>query len=374
MSSKKSKKRTNSQKAAVNQKNERLKHIDDEDKELDELEKIIAKSENGDNIDEEISNSDNEKSSEDNIEDENEEDDFFASLDKQEKDIKPYNERNKKKSESKFDFTSIIDLVKQNTKYAIWGSIVAVLFIALVIALAVDSGNKNSDSAKKDNKVTGNKLIKNSNKEIEELVNTYFSSLVSCDVDKLAEIMDSVENISVEALKKESEYIEEYRNIECYTKKGIAKNEYVVYVYYENKILNIETLAPGAIILYVKKDEEKGVYRIHNGISDTEIAKHISKLSEDKDIKQFNKDVDEKFKKACESDADLKAFYDALVSAAQPSSDSTEAPVSESSAEETQPQGEQPQEAPQDNQPQETPQDNQPQEAPQDNQPQEAQP
>lgn len=340
MSQKKSKKRTNSPDEAINKKNERLKHIDDEDKELDELEKIIANSEDKDEFNEENGDGDTEQNSEENVEDEK--DDFFASLDKQEQDIKPFSERKKKRNGSKYDITKIVELVKQNTKYAIWGSIISVLFIALIIALAVDAGNKNNSSADSEKKTADNKLIKNNNNEIEKLVNTYFSALVSCDVDKLSEIMDSVENISTEALKKESEYIEEYKNIECYTKKGIAKNEYVVYVYYENKILNIEALAPGAIILYVKKDEEKGVYRIHNGISDTEISKYISKLSEDKDIKQFNKDVDNKLKKACENDADLKAFYDALISASQPSSDDTVPAEGENNTEQTQPQDVQP--------------------------------
>lgn len=340
MSQKKSKGQTNSSNKAINKKSDRLKHIDDEDKELDELEKIIANSENKDKHNEKNNDRNIEKNPEESTEDEN--DDFFASLDKQEQDIKPFNERKKKRNDSKYDFTKIVELVKQNTKYAIWGSIISVLFIALIIALAVDAGNKNSNPANRENKADNNKLIKNSNNEIEKLVNTYFSSIVSCDVDKLSEIMDSVENISAEALKKESEYIEEYKNIECYTKKGIAKNEYVVYVYYENKILNIETLAPGAIILYVKKDEEKGIYRIHNGISDTEISKHISKLSKDKDIKQFNKDVDDRFKKACENDADLKAFYDALISASQPSTDDTVPAEGENSTEETQPQDVQP--------------------------------
>lgn len=305
MSSKKSKKRIKPDDKSINKRNERLKYIDDEDKELDELEKIISDSEN--------------KGSSDKKEDEN--DDFFASLDKDEQEIKTFSERKKKKNENKYDFTKITDFVKQNTKYAIWGSIISVLMIALVIALAVDAGNKGSSSTKTAKKTAGNKLIKNTNKEIEELVNTYFTSRVACDVDRLSGIMDSVENISVEALQNESKYIEGYENIECYTKKGLAQNEYVVYVYYENKILNIETLAPGAVILYVKKDAEKGVFRIHNGIRDTEISKYISELSEDEDIKQFNKDVDEKLKKACDNDADLKAFYEALISAPQPSAD-----------------------------------------------------
>lgn len=340
MSSNKSKRKSNTRKKSYNKKSERFKYMDDEDRELDELEKIIADSENaGNNDDDESSTEDkeqeiNEDTNEINDDAEEEEnEDFFASLDKEE-DLQTFRHRKEKESSKSSCIDKILKFVNGNTRYAIWGSVVAVLFIALIIALAVDAGNKGSGSKSEVKKKQENALNTNSDKEIETLVNDYFSAIVSCDVNKLSEIMDSTGNISEDNLKKESEYIEEYKNIKCYTKKGINSGEYVVYVYYENKILNINTLAPGAVILYVKKDEEKGIYRIHNGINDTEISNYIAKLSEDEDVIKFNKDVDSKFKEACENDADLKAFYDALISASQDKQEDS----SENTQQETQPQ------------------------------------
>ena len=348
MSSNKSKRKSNTRNKSYNRKNERFKYTEDEDSELDELEKIIADSENAVTNDEESSTEEehdineeiNENINEGNDDAGEENEDFFASLDKEE--LQTFRHRKEKEGGNVSGIDKILKFVKGNTRYAIWGSVVAVLFIALIIALAVDAGNKGSGSKDEVKKKQENTLNANADKEIETLVNDYFSAIVSCDVNKLSEIMDSTGSISEDNLKKESEYIEEYKNIKCYTKNGINSGEYVVYVYYENKILNINTLAPGAVILYVKKDEEKGIYRIHNGINDTEISNYISKLSEDEDVIKFNKDVDNKFKEACENDADLKAFYDALISASQDKQEDS----SESTQQETQPQETQPQETP----------------------------
>ena len=42
--------------------------------------------------------------------------------------------------------------------------------------------------------------------------------------------VSSARNYGIE--KAEGEYIEEYKNVKCYVKDGLNKNEYVVYVYY----------------------------------------------------------------------------------------------------------------------------------------------
>lgn len=300
------------------------KRQEEEDKELDEIEKIISSSDNSSTTESENFDGDTISSAEemhdDNSTGDNE--DFFKSLDNEDDNIKVFQETrsNRKKGNSQMmNFVKKIFSPQNKTK--VCGVIIAVLAICLITALAFDVRDvKESDKAEVKKVV---ELKANNNKEINTLIKDYFKALVECNMPKLGEVMDSVDNISEDTLKKESEYIEDYKNIKCYSKKGIAKDEYVVYVYYENKILNIDTLAPGAVVLYVKKDAEKNQYRIHNGINDTKISSYISKISKDKDVKNFNKDVNAKLSKACSSDTNLKAFYDALMSSNEKQEDGT---------------------------------------------------
>ena len=68
----------------------------------------------------------------------------------------------------------------------------------------------------------------------------------------LSKVVDDTSDLSEEVLIKQKEYIESYDKIETYVKNGIKENTYVVWVYYETKLLNIDTSAPGSSVLYVE--------------------------------------------------------------------------------------------------------------------------
>lgn len=351
MSSKKTRKKNSAAKTQKT-KNDRLKYMENEDKELSELEEIIAKSKSVANA---ADSSDNYEKKLDYINDDylndesyddNDDGDFFASLDAEDEKIKVIRERikaKKPKSSSKFDIKkylpeNISEFISKNTKYVICGSIIGVLTIALIVALAFDraSMNDNTKSAVHTNgTLSKDVLVETKNSEIVELVNNYFTALVEGNLEKLSLVMDSIDGISEDTLKLEGEYIEEYKNVKCYVKDGLNKHEYVIYVYYENKILNINTLAPGAIILYVVEGADG--YRIHNNINESEISAYINKLSKGKDVVDFNKEVDNKLDEACEKDTDLKALRDALISSGEKASSDTDSSTVDDA---TQPQSE----------------------------------
>lgn len=259
-------------------------------------------------------------------------DDFFANLDRETKvedAIQNFRKKSRdkvsgsqkgkranKKNSIKIPFLQeISDKTGFNISVVLCGFIVPVLFVFLIVALIFDRGNMVSDVK---NVTTASQLKQTANKEISKLVGDYFNALSECDIKALSKVMDSVGTLTEDELRKKGEYIEGYENIKIYTKKGVVDNEYVVYVYYENKILNINTLAPGSKVLYVKRNDKNNGYIIHNGIKDTDIAKRIEELSKDKDIKKFNKEVNDKLMAACKKDEDLKNFYNALMSAGTP--------------------------------------------------------
>ncbi len=147
--------------------------------------------------------------------------------------------------------------------------------------------------------------------EINQLVEKYLDALINCDVDALGGLVNNIDNIDVDKLQKESEYIEDHKNLECYTKKGFEDGEYIVFVYEEIKIVNIDTLAPGMRRLYISTDDEGKLY-IYNGRIDSKTEKYIQEIMNNEDIKDLIKNVDKKYEEAVSSDSDLKAFIDKI--------------------------------------------------------------
>lgn len=241
-------------------------------------------------------------------------------------------------------YSSKFSKFSKYSKYSKMAGLV-LLVVILGIVLVISSKMSKSDSNNNETEVItaagdsagksgsgDNKLQKDAYPEINTLVKDYFDARVACDMDKLGKLLNSMDNITLEQLQQDGEYIESYQNIECYTKEGPTEGTYVVYVYYENKILNIETLVPGSVILYVVRDPEtNGVY-IYNGIREGEISTYIDALASDEDVIAFNENVNTKMQEACEKDPALKNFYDMLLQGAGSTTDNTETTTQETTS------------------------------------------
>lgn len=228
------------------------------------------------------------------------------------------------------------DVVSRQKKIIMIG-IPVLIIIVIIIIIAMNAGgymsddntdNTNDESISRsedtsdedvseDSTEDNLSLKKNEDEDIKELVENYFAAISACDVDTLSKYVDDIGDITKDSLEANAQYIETYENIECYIKPGLYDNTYIVYVYYENKILNIETLAPGATTLYVIRDTDTDTVCIHNGVTDGEIASYMQTVSAEDDVVEFFENVNTKLAEACESDEDLKAFYDALVNATE---------------------------------------------------------
>ncbi|MGN0384095.1 MAG: hypothetical protein ACI4DS_07480 [Eubacterium sp.] len=218
------------------------------------------------------------------------------------------------------------DLDRINSKRKIYSAIAATIVIIVILVVVISgNGDKNSQEETTNVQTTtadtttafqsgydGDNALSSDCPEITILVENYYKAIVNCDVDELVKYVDNMEDIDTDKLQLNASYIEAYKNIQCYTKNGPYDNTFVVYVYYENKIKDIETLAPGASVLYVLYDTDTKTYCIHNGVTSTEILTYIDALSSDEDVVTFNKMVNDKLKEACDSDEELAALYSAL--------------------------------------------------------------
>jgi len=238
--------------------------------------------------------------------------------------------------------------VVQQKKMILIGIPVIIALIALIIigtkfvASHKDDTNENdvkteeADTEKTEEETEDPLALKeNDIKAIDKLVENYYAAMAACDAEELAKYVDDIGDITNESLEQTAQYFENYENIECYTKPGPYDDTLVVYVYYEAKILNIDTPAPSVSTLYVLYDKETDTYRIHNGVTTGEIAAYIKTVSEQEDVVALFDDVNKRLEEACETDEDLKAFYDAIITATEEESKAKEETTEEKTTEET---------------------------------------
>lgn len=161
------------------------------------------------------------------------------------------------------------------------------------------------------------------NKKLDALFEDYYAAKASSDISKLKSLYsDPTKAESKEALESKVKYIEEYRNIKSYAKKGYIEGTYIVYVYSDIKFASINTLAPSLAKLYVVTDEE-GNLKVYSGEMDPELKAYFDERNSDEDVQKLIVDTDKKGKKAKESDEDLMIFWSGLDKLAKSDSQDT---------------------------------------------------
>ncbi len=150
------------------------------------------------------------------------------------------------------------------------------------------------------------------NKKMDALFEDYYAAKAISDTSKLESLYsDPTKAESKETLESKVKYIEEYRNIKSYSKKGYLEGTYIVYVYSDIKFASINTLAPSLAKLYVITDSE-GNLKIFSGEMDPELKEYFNERNNDEDVQKLIIETDEKGDKAKESDEDLMIFWTGL--------------------------------------------------------------
>lgn len=147
------------------------------------------------------------------------------------------------------------------------------------------------------------------NKEIKDLIKNYYAAKIDCNTKKLKSMFtDSSKVESHKQLQKKTEYIEDYRKIKCFVKKGVEKDSYIVYVYHEVKITGINTAAPSLAKFYVVKNS-KGNYKIYTGDMNPQLRLYFDERNNDTDVQKLIKETNLKSAKAKKKDSDLAKFW-----------------------------------------------------------------
>ncbi len=149
--------------------------------------------------------------------------------------------------------------------------------------------------------------------KITELITNYYNAVNNCDVDTLQNLANDPSAVyTTEELKQITEYYDGYRDIKAYVKKGYIDGTYIVYAYYEIKIINIKTPAPCLSKFYVITDPNGDLKIFFGTIMDEETKAYYDARNTDEDVVDLITMTNEKYDKAKASDKDLKNFCDKL--------------------------------------------------------------
>ncbi len=220
---------------------------------------------------------------------------------------------------------------------------VGVLFVVLVVVLAVfsihrkDSGKDSSASTEEARAedtfgtepipVPENaKLEQNAYEEINSFFTEYYQAVAKGDTDKMAEMGNTLDEEDKAKLQVKAGYTEDYENMSCYTKPGPEPDSYIVFVYYEIKYKNIDSLAPGLSTFYLCTNSDGSYYLKDIGSLPQNMKDYITEIANQGDVQNLLAEVDKLYATNTESDPTLAAFMDSL----QTKSESAAAKVRES--------------------------------------------
>lgn len=144
---------------------------------------------------------------------------------------------------------------------------------------------------------------------IEELIQKYMKAKQDVDMDTISQCVTDVDNVNEKKLLSWAEYIEDTKNISCTIIAGPTDGTYLVYVYYEYKFFEIDTLAPGLSFFYITTNEE-GQLLIYLDKLDGDTQDYIAAENNSDMVKKLCDSVEEKYAQAVQSDEKLKNLYE----------------------------------------------------------------
>ncbi|WP_051195259.1 SH3 domain-containing protein [Pseudobutyrivibrio ruminis] len=202
------------------------------------------------------------------------------------------------------------------------------IFLAMVLILFLGtSPKKEKESVATKTTVNATKdFKKNSNKELEALINDYYIAYADGDTETISSIATPVCDQEISYIKFYSAYIDSFNNIKIYTKQGLTANSYLVTTEVELKYKDIDTAAPGLDFFYVETNEDGklfinniyGSFNQNNNIyeMDSEVSDLIGVFIRQQDLLDMEADIQDAYTKALENDSALNTFMSETLPAA----------------------------------------------------------
>ena len=159
--------------------------------------------------------------------------------------------------------------------------------------------------------------LEEAGEEIRSLMEAYFKARRTCDINGLAEVYGdsaSPEELREEGLRMEEEvkYYQSYNDIACYSVNGPEENTLVVYTRFQIKFRQSDTMAPSLFACFVKRGAD-GSWHMMAEVTPEEGA-YMAKVNESEAVQSMAEEVNVGLRTALETDSNLLAVYQALMS------------------------------------------------------------
>lgn len=117
-------------------------------------------------------------------------------------------------------------------------------------------------------------------------------------------------------LAENTDFVEQYNNVQVFTKEGKNQDTYVVFARYDMKIKDVYTELPGLGTLYVDMEEEGGQMQVNPKV-EKDVKMYVEKVASHEDVQQLMTDIQTDYANAVASDALLEEALRELESAVQ---------------------------------------------------------
>lgn len=182
---------------------------------------------------------------------------------------------------------------------------VVTLGLGFFILTLIPTGGTNTQNA------ASADLELNKNEDINKLVSDYFAAKKTVNVDAMSNLVSDSNQINKEKLVAMAEYVEDYKDINCYLIHSADLNAYRVYVKYNMKLKNINTLAPCLSAFYITSTSD-GKYVIYLSALDEVQEEFITSADKNDSIVKLKEQVAEELKKAVAGDDAFKQLYEKM--------------------------------------------------------------
>lgn len=197
---------------------------------------------------------------------------------------------------------------------------IGALLLSFLILTLIPTGGEDS------NPVQDAPLAKCEDEDVKNLVANYFQAKRDVDMEMMEPLVSDINQINQENLITQAEYVEDYQNFVCYSLENEDNGALRLYVRYDMKMKNINTLAPCLSGLYVTvgSDGNKLIYLSALDVNEEEFIVSADKNSHVVDLKN---EVTTQFQAAINSDEAFRQLYQQMDQAIQASPDSGTEPT-----------------------------------------------
>lgn len=179
---------------------------------------------------------------------------------------------------------------------------IGALFLSFLILTLIPTGGEST------NQIEDAPLAKCEEEDIITLISSYFQAKRDVDMELMEPLVSDINQIDQEKLITQAEYVEDYQNITCYTLENEDNGALRVYIRFDMKLKNINTLAPSLSGVYVTVGSD-GKYVIYLSALDENEEEFILSADKNSHVADLQNEVTKQLQDALNADEAFRQLY-----------------------------------------------------------------